>query len=259
MKQILLMLLLSMVSFAVESKPVLDTLEPASKIAWQMLWNDEFNDETSIDSNWISENKSPRHILSSRWRENISIENGFAILTNRKESRGNREWTSGSMTCKRTFKFGYFESKFKISAAEGINNSFWMYQWNASDSLNAFEIDIAEAQFPNIVRTNIHDRGQSINKKHTQNSKRFDSKATDLYNNFHIFGLEWNEEWLKFYFDGKLIRSEKNITCFQEAHLVLGTAVLKWAEKNSSAIDNTSMKIDYVRIWTVPDEIHSSH
>ncbi|MBR2089538.1 MAG: glycoside hydrolase family 16 protein [Fibrobacter sp.] len=259
MKIVLVVIFGAVASFAIENKPFLDSSEQASKIAWQMHWKDEFDDESTIDRNWISENRSPKHILSSRWRENIDVKDGFAVLTNRKESRGDREWTSGSMTCKKKFKYGYFESKIKISAASGINNSFWLYQWSSTDSLNAFEIDIAETQYPNIVRTNIHDRGMSSGKKHSQKSKRYDSENANLYDDFHIYGLEWNENQLNFYFDGKLIRSEKNKICFQEAHLVLGSAVLKWAGENSAAIDNTSMKIDYVRIWKVNDEIHSSH
>ena len=240
---------LSVMSFAVDVAPFLDPSEPASLKKWALLWNDEFDDEKTIDSNWIPQNGSAGKILSSRWRENISVREGLAIITNRKESRGGREWTSGSMTCKREFGYGYFESRFEISAASGVNNSFWLYQGRATDSLKSFEVDIVEGHYPDVFFTNIHDFGLSGEKVHTQNSKSFVSKDSDLYTSFHIYGLEWNEQKMIFYFDGKKIRELDNQVCFQNAYLIVGTAILKWAGKITSAIDNTTMKIDYIRVW----------
>ena len=86
-------------------------------------------------------------------------------------------------------------------------------------------------------------------KKHTQNSELYKSEKPDLYKNFHTYGFEWNEQKLIFYFDGKKIRELDNLICFQNVHLVVGTAVLEWAGQITSAIHNTSMKIDYVRVW----------
>lgn len=233
---------------AAEIMPFLDMDEPSAKLQWNLVWQDEFDDTTTIDNNWNAENRVPMHIISSRWRENISVRDGHAVLSNRREKRGGREWTSGSMICKQLFKYGFFEARMKISAASGVNNSFWMYQWNKTDLANAFEIDIVEAQYPNKVRTNIHDRGKSGDPVHKQRGKTYLS-PDDLSEDFHIYAVEWDETKLSFYFDGKILRTEKNDVCHQKSHLVLGSAILKWAGEVTASIDGTSMVVDYVRIW----------
>ncbi|WP_458449407.1 glycoside hydrolase family 16 protein [Fibrobacter sp.] len=234
--------------FADDFLPVLDITEHSAKLQWRLVWHDEFDNALTIDSNWIAENRAPKHIISSRWRENISVDDGLAFLWNRKEKRGNKEWTSGSMTSKQSFKYGFFESRMKISAASGVNNSFWMFQWNKTKSTNAFEMDIVEAQYPNKIKTNIHNMGFVDRPMHRQDRMVYHA-SDDLFSRFHTYAVEWDETKISFFFDGKLIREKKNDECNQEAYLVVGAAVMKWAGEITDSIDGTSMIIDYVRVW----------
>lgn len=88
---------------------------PSNK-SWGLIWHDEFSSNSAIDENWNAENASPGHILSSRWRDNLSVKSGKLIIKNRKENKGGKVWTSGSMTSKRKFKYGYFECRMRISS-----------------------------------------------------------------------------------------------------------------------------------------------
>lgn len=228
-------------------KPFINKDEVSASDKWELVWADEFSSPQDIDINWTAENKAPSHILSSRWRENATIKRGKLYLNNRKESKGGRMWTSASLTCKEMFKYGYFECRMKISGSDGINNSFWMYQSNAKMG-NSFEIDIAEAHYPNIIQTNIHDLGNQTEHYNKQYAKKTIANG-NLYNKFHIYAMDWNKDSISFYFDGKLIRTIENQFCQDSAYLILGTAVLEWAGKITDAIDKTHMVVDYVRVY----------
>lgn len=66
---------------------------------------------------------------------------------------------------------------------------------------------------------------------------------------FHTYGLLWDEKELVFYFDGKEIRRESNDFCYSESPIWLSLAIIKWSGPVTDAIDGTSMKVDYVRYY----------
>lgn len=216
---------------------------------WNLYWHDEFNSKMTIDNNWITENSVSSNLLCSRWRDNLNVKHHRLYIINKKQNKGGKVWTSGSMKTKSTFKYGFFECRMKISKAPGVNNSFWLYCSNPSSSIgHFFEIDIIEGHYPNQDNSNIHDDGTKDNRYIKQNSKQY-YVSPNLYDRFHIFGLEWDQQYLKFYIDGNLVRTEKNTCCFDPALMVLGTAVMNWAGKVTNSIDKTFMIVDYVRVF----------
>ena len=60
-------------------------LKDVSRGKWTLLWHDEFSNKQLFDSNWLVQNASPNHILSSRWSENVKIKGGKLFLENKKE------------------------------------------------------------------------------------------------------------------------------------------------------------------------------
>lgn len=76
---------------------------------------------------------------------------------------------------------------------------------------------------------------------------------SDLAKDFHVYGLEWNQRQLTWYFDGKVIRQRKNDICHSEVAVIFSTAVLKWAGEITDALDGASMDIDYVSVYQYGD------
>ncbi|WP_111708276.1 family 16 glycosylhydrolase [Lutibacter citreus] len=74
-------------------------------------------------------------------------------------------------------------------------------------------------------------------------------KSYNFADEYHTYGLEWNEQELIFYFDGKEIRREENTFCHSETPIWLSLAIIKWSGTVTDAIDGTSMKVDYVRYY----------
>ncbi|KAA3662875.1 MAG: glycoside hydrolase, partial [Calditrichaeota bacterium] len=128
---------------------------------WELVWNDEFDyADANLEDTWVSQNGPSGHILCSRWRENAEVRDGILELKAKKESRGGQNWTCGNIWTKETFKYGYFECRYKYAGATGTNNSFWLWErnWSSSSGETGFELDINEGHYPNIVNANIHRR-----------------------------------------------------------------------------------------------------
>jgi beta-glucanase (GH16 family) len=80
-------------------------------------------------------------------------------------------------------------------------------------------------------------------------SQRDPNAPPDLGHSFHVYGLEWNEEELIYYFDGQEIRRMGNEICHGESPVRLSLAIIRWAGAVTDAIDGTSMDVDWVRVW----------
>jgi len=208
---------------------------------WKLSFHDEFSGGYNYDL-WLCERGVPGHILSSRWLENGEVKDGKLRLLTKKEkvaAAPDRDWTTGSVyTNPKMFKqkYGYWEASIKINAAAGLNNAFWMIATNHS-----FEIDIVEGHYPNTVNTNLHAGG-------IQYSEKFISDY-NLSADFHTYGLEWNENELIFYFDGKEISRKANVGAHSEVVPRFSTAVLNWAGKITDKADGCAMEVDWIRIY----------
>ena len=86
----------------------------------------------------------------------MTVADGFLYLNNKKENKGGKQWTSGSIWTKKKFKYGRFECRYKYANATGVNNSFWIFLQNV------FEIDINEGKYPNNIDMAVHDWATKI-------------------------------------------------------------------------------------------------
>ncbi len=66
---------------------------------------------------------------------------------------------------------------------------------------------------------------------------------------FHLYGLEWNEKVLVWYFDGQEVLRLPHTICHAEVPVRLSTAILKRAGEITDALDGTTMDVDYVRVY----------
>ncbi len=92
------------------------------------------------------------------------------------------------------------------------------------------EIDIAESRgndpetYPlgaNIVNGALHWGTAPVNDQYLRTSNVLPAKRTKFYDDFHTFGLEWNEKYVFTWVDDRLrVRNTRLLTClpFQNAH-----------------------------------------
>lgn len=235
---------------------------------WNLVFGDEFNG-TAIDRSKFPEchwatrpgcaGQTEKELQAYR-PGNVTVSGGAAHLTAKRESVNVPElgktlpYTSGSIATgpwvdtPSTFKFkyGYVESRIKVAAGAGLWSSLWLEQANL---VWPPEIDIMEA--PNFESTklysNIHyktssGRDQSI-QSHTGPNWSAD---------YHVFGLEWSASSLKWYIDGKLVRTYSDASKIpsSEMYVIANLSVGGWAETPPSSTKfPASMSLDYIRVW----------
>ncbi len=139
--------------------------------------------------------------------DNVVVQNGYLIITAKQESYQGANYTSARLKTQNLFsqKYGRFEARIKLPQGKGLWPAFWMLGSNFEQDgwPQCGEIDIMEylGNKPIEVFGTLHGPGfagaESISKKYTLQNGRFDT-------DFHVFGVEWTENYINWYVDDVL-------------------------------------------------------
>jgi beta-glucanase (GH16 family) len=192
--------------------------------------------------------------------ENITVENGNLKITARKELYLGSSYTSARILTKGKFeqKYGRIEARIKLPLGKGIWPAFWMLGANSDTVLwpQSGEIDIMEylGNKPTQVFGTVHGPGYSggnaVTDTFTLKNNRFD-------NDFHIFGIEWGENYINYYVDDVLYNhiTPADVTgewvFNQPFYIILNVAVggTLPGSPNSETVFPQTMLVDYVRVY----------
>lgn len=196
--------------------------DPPPSGKWQPmpeLW-DEFNGGSLAATHW--ETRSPYYPGKKPglyMAHNVEVKGGTLNLWAQAESAPNapagyRGYSTAYVTSRQTAQYGYFEVRARPMAAR-INSAFWLYRWteNGTYEIDVFEIGGTAPRHENAVHTNVHVfKGQpELENDRNRLSDPFAWAAPQrLTDDFHVYGLEWDEQELRFYFDDQLIRRKAN-------------------------------------------------
>lgn len=216
---------------------------------WELTFEENFDGNRLNLDVWASQNGPSGHILSSRWIENVSVENGLCKLTARKETRAGQDWTAGSIWVKpEVFKqaYGYWECRYRYGNATGLNNSFWMYLHGH------LEIDINEGHWPNEVNTNLHWWEKVGDKTVRKTQHEAIPVPENLAEDFHTYACLWNETEIVYFFDGREIGKRKpSRGVHAPVTPILSLAVIAWAGPVTDDAHGKSMDVDWVRVYKI--------
>lgn len=192
--------------------------------------------------------------------ENIVVENGVLKITARQELYMGSGYTSARILTKGKFekKYGRFEARIKMPWGKGLWPAFWLLGANSQTVAwpQCGEIDIMEylGSNPTTVFGTVHGPGYSganaITKNYTLPNNRFD-------NDFHIFGIEWGENYINYYVDDVLYNqiTPQDVTgewvFNQPFYIILNMAVggNYPGSPNSETVFPQQMLVDYVRVY----------
>ena len=259
----------------------------------QLVMSEDFNTNGAPDpSIWaFDEGRGP---LNDGWGnnemqfytkrpENAVVKDGYLIITAVKEDYEGASYTSARLKTRNLFekKYGRFEARIKMPLGKGLFPAFWMLGSNfceaqsQDENKNVFcdstkpnyeegnvlwpncgEIDIMEyiGSKPTQVFGTVHGPGYSggggISKKYTLPNDRFD-------NDFHIFGIEWGENYINWYVDDVLYNqiTPKDVNgewVFNKPfYMLLNLAVggNLPGPPNSETVFPQTMLVDYVRVY----------
>jgi beta-glucanase (GH16 family) len=199
--------------------------------------------------------------------ENVKVENGFLLITARKESFEGSGYTSARLVTKGKVEqqYGRFEARIRLPYGQGMWPAFWLLgddRGGAEVWPNIGEIDIMEntGDAPTEIFGSIHgpgySGGESISKTYTLENSRVDTE-------FHVYGIEWGPGYINFYIDDVLynqitpkdVEDETNGTgewVFDRPfYIILNVAVggNLPGPPNDATVFPQTMLVDYVRVY----------
>lgn len=234
---------------------------------YELVWSDEFNGNSLDTNTWNYEigtgswgwGNNEQQYYTDR---NIKVSNGTMKITAKREDYGGRKYTSSRITTKnkKNFKYGKIEARIKMPKFKGVWPAFWMLGAN-QDSVGwpkCGEIDIVEAiNDENLVYGTLHwfhDPGNN-------NADSGSSVAVADRTEYHVYGVEWTADKLRWYVDGKVYRtmdvSNDSFSEVRKEYFVIFNMAIggQWPGYD---IDETAfpatMEVDWVRAYKKVEE-----
>jgi beta-glucanase (GH16 family) len=236
-----------------------------------LVWSDEFDytglpnpDKWSYDTDgnsWGWGNNELQHYTESR-KENAWVENGVLKITAHKETFEDKNYTSARLITKGKgdWLYGKVEVRAKLPVGRGLWPAIWMLptDWEYGEWPESGEIDIMEhvGYLPDSIFASAH-TGKYNHIKGTHKTSGI--KVNNLYNDFHLYTLEWTPEEYSVSMNGNKFFTFKNEGSGPEGwpfdkrfHLLLNLAVGgNWGGKFGvdDGIFPQTFEIDYVRVY----------
>ncbi len=247
-----------------------ESLEIVAPEGYVLVWNDEFNEGTTLGNGWTHE------VQGSGWVNN-ELQNYVAgqadgrRVTELKDGRlciNCFKGSDGKVYSARVYanksvgwKYGYFEARILLPKGKGTWPAFWMMPVNYSSSNpwpDCGEIDIMEevGVDANVVSSSIHCKAYN----HPMNTQKTASRNIGTAESeYHVYACEWTEDCLKFYVDGQVLMTFNNegtgkdtwpfdTAFYPILNLAWGGDWGGYAGVDESALPVT-MKVDYLRIF----------
>jgi beta-glucanase (GH16 family) len=255
---------------------------PIEKTGWELTFNDEFLVNTLDTNLWrprpgystpaapfhpgniINQSLPPKEYFDP---SSISIANSiltiestyapqtFSYISPNGTNYGN--WTINYKTgWIETIHFkqlyGYFEIRCKIPDSNGAWPAFWLaavYPDPWPPEIDIFEFYTSEKK-KSFLHATIHWKNKKG--KHKQRSRKI--KICDASKSFNIYALEWTPNYLKWYFNNKLILKEiYHVDEFKYKFQILINGAMEDFYTDPSVLNGMQLphkyEIDYVRVY----------
>ncbi len=236
---------------------------------YELVWSDEFNYEGAPDPDkWNFE------IGASGWGnnelqyytdrlDNAQVADSVLTITAREENYEGANYTSARMITYENdhyWQYGRVEARIKMPEGQGIWPAFWMLgknifegtTWPATGEIDILEM-IGGGENDSILHGTAHWQDSDGNHTYQGGSLTHSEK---LSQDFHTYAIEWNEEQIKWFFDGEqyyslniqsTAMSEFDAPFFILLNIAVGG---DWPGNPDETTEfPQTMKIDYVRVY----------
>lgn len=248
---------------------------------YELVWSDEFNkDGIPDEKNWNYETGFVRN-QEDQWyqKQNAFCKAGFLVIEARKENRVNPDFVSKAhhdwakkrdsikvtSSClitrgKHSWQYGRFEMRAKIPVGNGMWPAFWTLGIEGNWPANG-EIDIMEYYTGKILANACWKSDDSKTVWDSATKKLSDFKDKSWADQFHIWRMDWDSQWIKLYVDDQLLNEisvaesmkykNQKIKPFQQPHYLLVNLAVGGINGGEFTTDNLPAKyiIDYIRVY----------
>jgi len=227
---------------------------------WKMyepLW-DEFDGDKldplkwwPYDPNW--KGRQPGFFYPN----NVVVSGGELHLIMKKEdapempkAEGYHTYTCACVKSKTKVLYGYFEVKAKPMKSAG-SSSFWFYD---NDGRSWTEIDVYEIGggapgFECEYHMDLHVFYTPTEKKPWSLHSVWIA-PWNLADDYHVYGLNWNEKTIEWYINGVLVRRVRNTHWHQPLYMVFDTETMPdWFGLPKDEDLPSTYSVQYVRTW----------
>ena len=240
---------------------------------WELKWADEFEKETIDSNNW-----TPQVVKAGRfngeWQrytnsgKNAYIENNCLVIraVHESDKHGLNQYTSARLHTanKQSWKYGKIAARIKLPQGMGMWPAFWMLGANIDENggdtpwPQCGEIDILElygTKHDGLIESNVH-YADASGSHAMMGARSFQLDKGKFADEFHVFELEWNENELIWFVDGKQfaemdISSDELTELHKEFFILFNIAV--GGTHAGRPDDNTNfpqhMYVDWVRVY----------
>jgi beta-glucanase (GH16 family) len=216
---------------------------------YRLVWSDDFSGPKLDETKWTY--RTGKRFLSTQLPENVSVEDGNLVIALR--AGPDHTYTAGGVISRQTFRYGYYEARLKILAGSGWHSSFWMMRNTAPGSgpdAATIELDALENLSRDLrsYTVNVH---RWVPPHISSGTMPVDT--ADLSKEYHVIGCEYAPDVVRFYLDGKLVRTVPWKGQPQGDVNVWLTSVAEGMGPRQD-VDDTAlpgkMLVDWVRVYT---------
>ena len=260
-----------------------DSLKPEIPDGYELLWNDEFDSNGKPkDTYWSCENGFVRN-EELQWyqADNANIKNGLLVIEGRREQvlntnfkknsknwRENRKFAQYTSACIKTkgkfsFKYGILEVRARIDTSLGMWPAIWTLgvqnRWPANGEVDQMEYYrhegeakiLANAAWANAKMNAVWD-SEKIPLSY------FIEKQPDWSQRFHIWKMDWTEDYIRLYLDNELLNEidlTKTINAdgfnpmHQAQYILLNLAIGALGGDPTNTSFPRKYEVDYVRVY----------
>ncbi len=156
-------------------------------------------------------------------------------------------WSTGTINSKATYAYGFFEATMRIADIHGMNNSLWL------TTEDHYEIDVAEAQYPDYIHIGLQYWPASKEEQHT--GIGFGAHFSgNLSEGFHDIGLLWTPNEMIFEVDGEPVAAAVTGGAVKGAATIrLSSALADWAGGVPSRPEGHDMMVNSLRVFSLQD------
>lgn len=251
---------------------VTDAFAPITSYAgYSLIWNDEFNEANGSHPDMKSKYQTPDR-YNSAWNRFISKREDLLVMEDgilqmyckpnpEPTAADDRQMVSGAIRTmtKFSFKYGRAEARMRVHGHSGSFPAFWLmpntqpHGWPASGEIDIFE----SINNQNTAYATLHAAPAD-----GSNNKDFSThghQASCTINEWHVYGVEWSENEIRFLIDGQLkgtVLTPKNANGKywpfneQEFYLILNQSVGNGGWAANPDVNHTyQTDVDWVRVY----------
>jgi beta-glucanase (GH16 family) len=190
--------------------------------------------------------------------KNVTVSDGKLHLTMRKEKlpekfekQGYHDYTSAALHTKARASYGCYEVKAKPMNSGG-SSSFWFQVEDTPEwltEIDVFEIGGKAKGFEHKYHMTLHVFRTPQEKKHWSVGGAWVAPWR-LAEDYHVYGLDWEKDEIRFYVDGVLVRSVENTHWHQPLYLIFDSETMpKWFGMPEDKDLPSTFSVEYVRAW----------